>query len=55
MKKPRVGTFYDVLNKESYDIKTASKQEIIVACVSAFFFFSFFIALAVSFITMPKG
>jgi hypothetical protein len=55
MKKPRIGTYYDVLNKATYDIKTASKQEIVVACISAFFFFSFFIALAVSFITMPKG
>jgi hypothetical protein len=55
MKKPRAGTFLDVLNKANYDINTASKQEIVVACISAFFFFSAIIAMFVALIIMPKG
>lgn len=47
MKKPRPGSFFELLNKIDYDIKTASRSELIIGYMTVFFLISLFVSPAI--------
>jgi hypothetical protein len=54
VRNPMPGTFYDSLKKANYDIKKASKEEIIISFISIFFLVCSFVSGVIIAIYFPS-